>query len=342
MPELAQTVVIRDSTGKPKVLAAGTDPGATDGAQVQNPAAWVGGVAPYPAPEEWEDRGEVTQDQLTAAITATVAELLDGAPGALDTLNELAAALNDDASFAATVTTALAGKVAKSDYDANTILAADVNDTPAALAVPASTFLGRKAAGGIAAMTPTEAKALLDAVLGGTYGPWFSQLNEIIVGAGGVASIDFQAIPQTYDDLLIEMVGRGDTAATAVALVAQFNGDAAANYDGQRLRGFGTTVAASESLGAGSAQVGELTGATADAGSPGAVSIRIPGYARTAFHKTLQSSYSNKRTTTSGNLHMGHHAGFWRSTAAITRVTLAPTAGNLVEGTRAVLYGLRG
>ncbi len=37
-------------------------------------------------------------------------DIVDGAPGALDTLNELAAALNDDENFATTVTNALAGK----------------------------------------------------------------------------------------------------------------------------------------------------------------------------------------------------------------------------------------
>ncbi|NBU22883.1 MAG: hypothetical protein EBS38_03075 [Actinobacteria bacterium] len=36
--------------------------------------------------------------------------VIDGAPAALDTLNELAAALGDDANFASTVTTSLAGK----------------------------------------------------------------------------------------------------------------------------------------------------------------------------------------------------------------------------------------
>lgn len=36
--------------------------------------------------------------------------ILDGAPSALDTLNELAAAINDDASFASTITTALSLK----------------------------------------------------------------------------------------------------------------------------------------------------------------------------------------------------------------------------------------
>lgn len=51
-------------------------------------------------------------DEIYAAIDTAVDALLAGAPGALDTLDELAAAINDDASFAATVTTALAGKQA--------------------------------------------------------------------------------------------------------------------------------------------------------------------------------------------------------------------------------------
>lgn len=45
-----------------------------------------------------------------AAIATAVGNLINGAPGALDTLKELADAINDDASFAASVTTALAGK----------------------------------------------------------------------------------------------------------------------------------------------------------------------------------------------------------------------------------------
>lgn len=66
---------------------------------------------------------------ITAAITAAVNALLDGAPGALDTLNELAAALNDDASFAATVTTALTGKVPTTRTVNGHALSADVTVT---------------------------------------------------------------------------------------------------------------------------------------------------------------------------------------------------------------------
>ncbi|MFH1796258.1 MAG: hypothetical protein ABIF45_17350 [Pseudomonadota bacterium] len=51
-----------------------------------------------------------TQIATTAHVKAAIDALLAGAPGALDTLNELAAALGDDANFAATITTALALK----------------------------------------------------------------------------------------------------------------------------------------------------------------------------------------------------------------------------------------
>lgn len=51
-----------------------------------------------------------------ADITAAVDDLVAAAPGALDTLNELAAALGDDPNFATTMTTALAGKQASGDY----------------------------------------------------------------------------------------------------------------------------------------------------------------------------------------------------------------------------------
>ena len=52
-----------------------------------------------------------TQIATTAFVAAAVANLINGAPGALDTLQELAAALGSDASFSTTVTNSLAGKL---------------------------------------------------------------------------------------------------------------------------------------------------------------------------------------------------------------------------------------
>ena len=52
-----------------------------------------------------------TQIATTAYVQSELTDLIDGAPGTLDTLNELAAAINDDANYNTTLTTALATKL---------------------------------------------------------------------------------------------------------------------------------------------------------------------------------------------------------------------------------------
>ncbi|MFA8200202.1 tail fiber protein, partial [Escherichia coli] len=54
-----------------------------------------------------------TQIASTAYVMAAIAALVDSSPGALNTLNELAAALGNDPNFATTMTKALAGKQPK-------------------------------------------------------------------------------------------------------------------------------------------------------------------------------------------------------------------------------------
>ena len=53
-----------------------------------------------------------SSDKTSSAISTAVAALVDGAPALLDTLNELAAAIGDDANFVTTMTTALGTKAA--------------------------------------------------------------------------------------------------------------------------------------------------------------------------------------------------------------------------------------
>lgn len=78
----------------------------------------------------------------TAFVHAIITDVINAAPAALDTLKELADALGDDANFAATMTTALAGKAAVGHT--HTLSAITDAGTAAALNVPAS---GNAAAG---------------------------------------------------------------------------------------------------------------------------------------------------------------------------------------------------
>ena len=59
-----------------------------------------------------------TVSYVDTEVSTAVSNLVDSAPDALDTLNELAAALNDDASFSDTMSSVLAGKVAKTSVQA--------------------------------------------------------------------------------------------------------------------------------------------------------------------------------------------------------------------------------
>lgn len=63
-------------------------------------------------------------------VTTQISTLVDSAPGALDTLNELAAALGDDANFATTVTDSLATKAPLSSPTfTGTVTATNVQET---------------------------------------------------------------------------------------------------------------------------------------------------------------------------------------------------------------------
>ena len=78
-----------------------------------------------------------------AYVGTQVANLIDAAPGALDTLNEIAAAIGDDANYATSITTAIAAvqaDVDQNETDANTAIAAvqadvNANETTAAALV---------------------------------------------------------------------------------------------------------------------------------------------------------------------------------------------------------------
>lgn len=50
-------------------------------------------------------------DKIRSLVTTSISAVTAGAPAALDTLDELAAALGDDANFAATITTALGNRL---------------------------------------------------------------------------------------------------------------------------------------------------------------------------------------------------------------------------------------
>jgi hypothetical protein len=105
---VSETMAAGSWGGGATFLSGGSDPVFVDQsnkANLESPALTGTPTAPTAAP------GTNTTQLATAAfVQAAVTDLLDGSPGALDTLNELSAALGDDENFATTMTNALAAK----------------------------------------------------------------------------------------------------------------------------------------------------------------------------------------------------------------------------------------
>ena len=80
-----------------------------------------------------------TQVATTEYVETAVSNLVASAPGTLDTLNELAAALGDDANFSTTVTNSLALKLEQSDLDNATYYAFNAQTASYTIALSDST-----------------------------------------------------------------------------------------------------------------------------------------------------------------------------------------------------------
>ena len=89
-------------SGTPTTLAGY---GITDAAPLQSP-----GFTGTPTAPTAPTGTNTTQIATTAFVETAVSNVIDSAPGALDTLNELAAALGDDANFSTTITNSIATK----------------------------------------------------------------------------------------------------------------------------------------------------------------------------------------------------------------------------------------
>lgn len=156
--------------------------------------------------------------------------------------------------------------------------------------------------------------------------------------AGAIANWDVTTGLTGYNHLAISLVGRSDVAATTTALQIRFNNDTGSNYDYTQAS-FIPTPGGSAADAATSIVCGSLLGATAPASTPTVMNLHLPNYAATVFFKEVTGTVFSRYGATTSNLAIVF-GGNWRSTAAITRVTVFPAAGNFILGSRLSIYGV--
>lgn len=181
--------------------------------------------------------------------------------------------------------------------------------------------------------------AVGDVEIAAQYGKGWGAIFDSTLG-GSAANVDITSIVGTYAHLMLVVYARGDTAASSTTSVLRFNNDSAANYDWQGIRGTGATTVASENFAQTSIAISTgMPANTAGANLFGVSVVFIPNYAG-ANNKAAMTLEASKIGVSTGNMFTDFFGGFWRSNAAITRITLLPGAGNYVAGTRVSLYAM--
>lgn len=147
------------------------------------------------------------------------------------------------------------------------------------------------------------------------------------------SSITFSSIASTYTDLIIIVQGTYSTSDSIITL--RYNNDSAANYSDTTMYGNGTSAASYRNTGATSIQVGWYP----HPGGAAVVSnttIQILNYSNATTYKTniCRADTANVQGTAA-------RVGLWRSTAAINRIDLIMSTGNLQSGTTATIYGIK-
>lgn len=169
-------------------------------------------------------------------------------------------------------------------------------------------------------------------------------LSLIAIQSGSGTSIAFSDIPQSYRHLMLIGSARSSVAAENDGLLLQFNGDTGSNYDWQRMSANNATLSGAVGRGTTSIQVGAIEGASSRAASFSPVHIYIYLYSQGAVYEKYTLSQNTFFGDVSADADMFYQSrgGRWRSTAAITSITLLPLTGpNFVAGSGFQLYGVR-
>lgn len=154
------------------------------------------------------------------------------------------------------------------------------------------------------------------------------------------ANVDVTSIVGTYAHLMVIAYARSSTAAANTNINLRFNNDTASNYDSQLIYGSASGNVANETFATTLINCGLIPAASAGSNLFGITITFVPHYAGSSNNKVALTLAAMKQGTSSGSLTNALTGGFWRSNAAVTRVTLLPSAGNFAAGTRVSIYGM--
>lgn len=156
------------------------------------------------------------------------------------------------------------------------------------------------------------------------------------VGSGGVSSVTFSSIPQTYTDLKLVISARGSRSAVYNVMKIKFNG-VDTNQTAKVIEGSGASVGSySDTI-----ITVIMSGNSATSNTFGNGEVYIPNYTSSNYKSVSSDSVAETNAATE---YMDLVAGLWSSTAAITSITIdpsVPSAFTILEYSTFYLYGIK-
>lgn len=160
------------------------------------------------------------------------------------------------------------------------------------------------------------------------------------VGAGGVASITFNNIPQYFTDLQLVTSSRmsGNTSGN---YGIRFNADSTNSYSWTYLQGNGAS-AASGRLGSASLTelvAGQINGTETTANTFASSNIYIPNYTGSNYKQVISDAVREDNSSTGIGI---MDSSLWLKTAAISSLTIRPYGGNgtFAQYSTFTIYGI--
>ena len=141
-----------------------------------------------------------------------------------------------------------------------------------------------------------------------------------------VTTTTLSSIPGTYTDLVLVA---HLTSASDPALYFRVNADTGTNYSTTTLRGNGSAASSFRDTSQNSGRLSPYSMET----NPGVFLVHFMSYADTNVYKTMLASSANPGTG------VARMVNLWRSTSAITSITLFPGASNITGDIS--LYGIQ-
>jgi len=162
----------------------------------------------------------------------------------------------------------------------------------------------------------------------------YDSLATVTVPAGGLTSIEFAGIPNTYKHLQIRGIM---LSANSANNPLRFNSDSGSNYTWHQLQGDGSSASAYANTPVNGIRWGLNSG---NSSYPFATIIDVLDYANTNKYKTVRALSGNDGTGTTSS-RIGLYSGVWMNTNAITSITITNDGNTMLQYSQFTLYGVK-